>query len=341
MTKTTLEQLAEKAQVSISTVSRVLNGKKGVNEGTRRRVLSVLKGADYGTANAVAATRTNRVIGVLVPEAAQHWGLNSNFIREGFQAVTDIGRQSNYITMVGAFSPDLNDRAEDRMILDREFAGVLLFRTRDEEQDSKPFRDHNIPYIVVNRLLPGSSIPYVGVDHCEASRQATAYLLGCGYRRIGILLGDTRYISHQLYSSGYEEAHAAAGLKVDPSLMVTIELNAEEGYAGTERLIKQRKRPDAMIVPSDRSAIGALKAMRDLHVRVPMDIGLLTLDGTTEAVFANPPLTAVEVPWYEMLALATTLLIRMVEDRPPIEQIGIRFASRLVIRESTRGRSLG
>ena len=128
MTKTTLEQLAEKAQVSISTVSRVLNGKKGVNEGTRRRVLSILAGANYGTANAVAAARNNRVIGVLVPEAAQHWGLHSNFIREGLQAVTDVGRQSNYITMVGAFSPNLGDRAEDRMILDREFAGVLLFR---------------------------------------------------------------------------------------------------------------------------------------------------------------------------------------------------------------------
>ena len=337
MTKTTLEQLAEKAQVSISTVSRVLNGKKGVNEGTRRRVLSILAGANYGTANAVAAARNNRVIGVLVPEAAQHWGLHSNFIREGLQAVTDIGRQSNYITMVGAFSPNLGDRAEDRMILDREFAGVLLFRTRDEEQDSKPFRDHNIPYIVVNRLLPGSSIHYVGVDHCEVSRRATAYLLQCGYRRIGILLGDTHYISHQLYSRGYEEAHAEAGLKVDPALMATIELNAEEGYAGTERLMKQRKRPDALVVPSDRAAIGALKAMWELHIRVPMDVGLLSLDGTNETVFSNPPLTAVEMPWYEMLALSTTLLIRMVEDQPPIEQIGIRFASRLVIRESTRG----
>ena len=152
-------------------------------------------------------------------------------------------------------------------------------------------------------------------------------------------MGDTHYISHQLYSSGYEEAHAEAGLKVDPTLMATIELNAEEGYAGTERLMKQRKRPDALIVPSDRSAIGALKAMRDLRIKVPADIGLLSLDGTYETVFTNPPLTAVEMPWYEMLALSTTLLIGMVEDRPPIEQIGIRFASRLVIRESTRVRS--
>jgi DNA-binding LacI/PurR family transcriptional regulator len=275
----------------------------------------------------------------LVPVAAQHWGLQSNFIQEGLRAVTDIGRHSNYVTMVGAFSPSLQDRAEDRMILDRQFAGVLLFRTRDEEQDSRPFRDHAIPYIVVNRLLPGTAIHYVGVDHCDVSRRATAYLIQSGYRRIGILFGDTSYISHQLYRRGYEEAHAAAGLKVDALLMETIELNAEEGYCGTERLMKRRKRPDALVVPSDRSAIGALKALRDLRIKVPEDVGLLALDGTNEHVFANPPLTAVEIPWYEMLALGTTLLIRMIEDRLPIEQIGIRFASRLVVRRSTRQRS--
>jgi DNA-binding LacI/PurR family transcriptional regulator len=334
--KTTLEQVAEKARVSISTVSRVLNGKQGVNEGTRRRVLSILAGTNYQAVNSSSAPNSNRVLGVLVPVAAQHWGLQSNFIQEGLRAVTDIGRQANYVTMVGAFSPNLEQRAEDRMILDRQFAGVLLFRTRDDEQDSRPFRDHGIPYIVVNRLLPGTAIHYVGVDHCEVSRHATDYLIQRGYRRIGILLGDTHYVSHELYRRGYEEALAAAGLTVDPHLMETIELNAEEGHCGTERLMKQRKRPDALVVPSDRSAIGALKAMRDLRIKVPEQVGLLAIDGTSENLFANPPLTAVEIPWYEMLALGTTLLIRMIEDRPPIEQIGIRFASRLTVRDSTR-----
>jgi LacI family transcriptional regulator len=81
-----------------------------------------------------------------------------------------------------------------------------------------------------------------------------------------------------------------------------------------------------------------LKALRDLRVRVPEDIGFLVLDGTKESAFADPPLTAVEVPWYDMLALGTTLLIKMIEDRPAIEKIGIRFSTRLVERESTRRR---
>lgn len=79
--------------------------------------------------------------------------------------------------MVGAFHPALQDRVEDRMILERKFAGVLLFRTRDEDQDSRPFRDHGIPYIVVNRLLPGIPIHYLGVDHAEVSRRAAEFLL--------------------------------------------------------------------------------------------------------------------------------------------------------------------
>lgn len=336
MTKTTLEQVAEKARVSISTVSRVLNGKSGVNEGTRRRVLSVLAGSNYPNIGTEITQATNRVLGVLVPVAAQHWGLHSNFIQEGMRAVTDIGRQSNYVTMVGAFNPDLRDRTEDRMIAERQFAGVLLFRTKDELEDSLPFREKGIPYIVVNRLLPEMPIHYVGVDHCEVSRKATAYLIKSGYRRIAILLGDTSYVSHRLYLTGYEEAHVASGLGVDVSLIENIQLDSEEGYAATERLMKLKKRPDALIVPSDRSAIGSLKAFRDLKIKVPEDVGLIALDSNSDTMFSTPTLTAVEIPWYEMLALSTTLLIRMVEDKAPLEQIGIRFASRLAVRESTR-----
>lgn len=336
MTRTTLEHVARKAQVSISTVSRVLNGKKNVNEATRRRILSILASTDYGAGEPHNNGAGNRVIGVLVPVAAENWGMQSNFIRESMQAVTDTARQSNYVTMVGAFHPDLHDRVEDRMILERKFAGVLLFRTRDEEHDSRPFRDYGIPYILVNRLLPGTSIHYIGVDHREVSRRAAEFLFESGYRRIGLMVGDPGYISHHFYVRGFEDAHREAGIEFDPSLVETIELSAEEGYSGTERLARRPNPPDAIIVPSDRSAFGALKALRDLRIRVPEDIGLLVLDGTIETAFTNPPLTAVEQPWYDMLALGTTLLIKMIEDKPAIEKIGIRFSTRLVARESTR-----
>ena len=335
--KTTLEYVATKAQVSISTVSRVLNGKSGVNEGTRRRVLAVLSASSYPKAGATSAQRqSSRTLGVLVPVAAQHWGLQSNLIQDGMRAVNDVGRQSGYVTMAGVFDPALRHRTEDRMIRDRQFAGVLLFRTRDEMEETRPFREHGIPCIVVNRLLPELPLHYVGVDHSEVSRKATAYLLKTGYHRIGILLGDTSYVSHRMYLEGYQQAHSDAGVPMDASLTETIELGAEEGYAATSRLLKRRRRPDALIVPSDRSAIGGLKALQDLGAKVPGDIGMIALDSTTGAVFSDPPLTAVEIPWYEMLALGTTLLIKIIEDRCPVEQIGVRFASHLVVRDSTR-----
>lgn len=336
MSRTTLEQVAQKAQVSISTVSRVLNGKANVNEATRRRILSILGNTDYGPLKLQQQRTDTRLIGLLVPVAAESWGIQTNFVQESMKAITDTARQSNYVTMVGAFNPDLGDRIEDRMILEHRFAGVLLFRTRDEDHDSRPFRDHGIPYIVVNRLLDGMPIHYVGVDHAEVSRRATEFLLKNGYRRIGLLVGDPGYVSHHLYTRGFEKAHTQAGVRFDSSLVETIELSAEEGYAGTQRLVSRPRRPDALIVPSDRSAVGALKALRDLKIRVPEDIGLLALDGTRESAFANPPLTAMEQPWYEMLAVGTMLLIKMIEDRPAIEKIGVRFSTRLVIRESTR-----
>jgi DNA-binding LacI/PurR family transcriptional regulator len=337
--KTTLEHVALKAQVSISTVSRVLNGKAGVNEGTRRRVLAVLSSSSYPKTNTGNGhEQSSRTLGVLVPVAAQHWGLQSNLIQEGMRAVNDVGRQAGYVTLAGVFDPALRDRTEDRMIRNRQFAGVVLFRTRNEMEESRVFREHGIPCIIVNRLLPDLPLHYIGVDHAEVSRKAAAYLLESGYRRVGILLGDTNYVSHRLYLEGFQLAHRNAGVAIDASLTETIELGAEEGYTATSRLMKRRKRPDALVVPSDRSAIGALKALRDLGARVPDDIGMVALDSTTGAVFSDPPLTAVEIPWYEMLALGTSLLVKVIEDRCPVEQIGVRFASQLVLRDSTRRR---
>jgi DNA-binding LacI/PurR family transcriptional regulator len=116
---------------------------------------------------------------------------------------------------------------------------------------------------------------------------------------------------------------------------VEIELNAEGGYAGAAALLEQRERPDALVVTGDRPPLGALKALSDKRVRVPLDIGMVALDGTREAAFANPPLTAVEIPWYDMLAMGARLLIDLIENRPPVQQIGVSYSTQLVVREST------
>jgi DNA-binding LacI/PurR family transcriptional regulator len=246
------------------------------------------------------------------------------------------GSQRHNWNVGGCLRLFLGDKAEDEMIARSEFAGAVLFRTRDELRDSEPFRKHNIPFLIVNRLLPGSSLNYIGVDHLNVGFTAAEHLLSCRYQRIGLLLGNRRYASHRLYQQGFEQAHAAAGPAVDPALITEIELNLDGGYAGTRRLMELANPPEALVVSSDRASLGCLKALRDLKLKVPRDISVVAMDGTPETAFANPPLTAVEIPWYDMLALGTKLLIELIEQRPSVEQIGIRYSTQLVIRESTR-----
>ena len=238
--------------------------------------------------------------------------------------------------MVGSYHPELGDKAEDEMIERGDFAGALLFRTLDEMRDSAPFRQRGIPFLVVNRLLPETSLNYVGADHLKVGFTAASHLLQCGYRRIGLLLGSPQYVSHRLYLKGFHDAHAAAGVDADPALVTEIELNMDGGYAGTRKLMEGRKRPEALIITGDRASLGSLKALRELKLAVPRDVGVLAMDGTRETAFADPPLTAVEIPWYDMLALGARLLVDLIEHRPPIEQIGICYSTRLIVRESTR-----
>lgn len=331
-----LHDIARQVGVSVSTVSRVLNGVSGVSEGTRRTVLEAVRQVNYPPLSSQHEPRKSRLIGFLMPVEAESWGVRTNFTEQGLSAIADTAARFNYASMLGSYHATLGNSAEDEMIARREFAGALLFRTRDEMRDSEPFRECNIPFLVVNRLLPGTPLNYIGPDHLKVVLLATEHLLERGYRRIGLLAGSTRYSSHQAYQQGFQEAHAAAGLAVDPSLITEIELNIEGGYTGTRRLMELAARPEALVVTGDRASLGCLKALNDLRIRVPRDAGVVALDGTSETAFANPALTAVEIPWYDMLALGARLLIDLIEHRPPIEQIGVRYATRLVVRDSTR-----
>lgn len=335
LARTTLLHVAQQVGVSASTVSRVLNGVRGVNEGTRQKVLAAVRQINYQRSLADREPGQSRLIGFLMPVEAEEWGLRTSFTEQGVNAINDYAARHNYAAMVGSYNPKLGTKAEDEMIERREFAGALLFRTRDDIADSEPFRRRGIPFLIVNRLLPGTSLNYIGADHSKAGTVATEHLIACGYKRIGLLLGNRRYISHRLYHQAFVEAHKAAGLSLAPERITEIELNNDGGYAGTQQLLDLRPRPDALVVTGDRASLGCLKALLDAKLRVPRDMGVVALDGTRELAFTNPPLTALEIPWYEMLAMGARLLIDLIEHRPPIDQIGISYSTRLVVRGST------
>ena len=334
--KTTLSDVARRVGVSASTISRVLSGAHGVNEATRRKVLTAVRTMNYQAGAASREPGQSRLIGFLMPADAEQWGVRTNFTEEGLRAINDVSASHNYAAMVGSYHPQLRDKAEDEMIVRGDFAGALLFRTRDELGDSAPFLEHNVPFLVVNRLLPETSLNYIGADHLKVGFTAANYLLQCGYRRIGLLLGMPQYVSHRLYLKGFHDAHAGAEVEPDPSLIVEIELNMDAGYAATRELMEQKHRPEAIIITGDRASLGSLKALREMRLNVPRDVGVLAMDGTRETAFADPPLTAVEIPWYEMLAMGARLLIDLIEQRPPIEQVGICYSTRLIVRDSTR-----
>lgn len=324
--KPTLTIIARKAGVSPSTVSRVVNGRAQVNADTRSRVLAAVRAFRYRP----AAGSSSRLLGFLMPVETQHWGLRTPLLQEGLRAMADVARASQYACILGAYSPTLDQTTEDRMLANREFEGVLLFRTKNEEADSEPFRRLGIPFIIVNRLLAETRLNYIGVDHRLAALTAAEHLLACGYRRLGLLVGNTTYISHRLYVKAFREVAVGNGMVRE------IDLTPEDGYAGTQALLATRPRPEALIVTGDRAIHGCLKALREARVRVPQDLGLVNLDGTQEAAYTHPPLTALEIPWYDMLSLGTRLLVDIIERRPALEQIGICFQTRLVVRKSTR-----
>src|SRR5690242_9113147 len=115
--KTTLEEVAREVGVSASTVSRVLSGAPGVNEGTRRKVLTAVRKLNYQLSVAHREQGHSRLLGFLMPAEAERWGVRTNFTEQALKAISDVAAQFNYAAMAGSYNPALGDKAEDGMLL--------------------------------------------------------------------------------------------------------------------------------------------------------------------------------------------------------------------------------
>jgi LacI family transcriptional regulator len=113
-------------------------------------------------------------------------------------------------------------------------------------------------------------------------------------------------------------------------------ISEEAGYEAALRLLSTSA-PRALICCSDRLAFGVLRAAADLRKRIPRDVAVLTIDGTVQAAYTHPALTAIRIPWFEMFTIAAKLLLDMVEETPSVHQVAVRLRCELVVRESTAG----
>ncbi len=328
----TILDVAERAGVSPTTVSHVLNNTRHVNEGTRERVLQAIEELHYRP-NILARSlrrRETKTLGILIPDNA------NPFFAEMVRGIEDTVFDEGYTVLLGNSDgePDKEQRYLD-LFIDKQVDGVVLVAAAMQSEKtvevlSSPF----ISAVVVDREIESGRMDQVLADNLGGGYEATRHLLELGHRRIACITGPSQVTPSAERVTGYRRALEAREMAPDPELVLAGDFRHAGGFRAARTLLGLDQPPTAIFACNDMMALGVLAAAHELGVRVPGELSLVGFDDIALDELVVPRLTTICQPAYEMGSLAAALLLKRLEepDRPVERQI---LETYLVEREST------
>lgn len=331
----TIEEIAALAEVSRSTVSRVLNNHPSVRPEVRSRVLRVIDEQNYApraAARSLASSRTN-VLMLLIPRSAAVI-FSDPFFPLVIQGITEACADDGYFLMLSMVTNEQEQEFYHRILRARYMDGIILLSSDIDDPILPLLVKDGVPLVLIGRHPSFQDVCWVDVENRDAARQAVAHLIDQGHRRIGTITGPLNMVVSIDRRDGYEQALLEAGLPIVPELVVEGNFTQENGYHAMEQLLSLPQPPTAVFAASDATAIGALRALHAAGLRVPDDVAVVGFDDVPLASFAMPPLTTMRQPVQELGSVALQLLVERLEHpRTPRRQV--RLPATLVQREST------
>lgn len=334
-----LKDVAERAGVSIKTVSNVINGYPYVRPDTRARVEQAIAELNYRPNQYAASLRSGRtgVIAVAVPE------LDIPYFAELARHIITAADAHNWTVLIDQTG---GERERERVVV----AGIrdhlidgLIFSPLALTRRDLAARIEQTPMVLLGERVHRGPADHVAIDNVAAAAQATGHLVELGRRRIAAI-GAQRAasgVTAKLRLRGYQRTLEAAGLPTQPDLVApAAKWHRADGARAMAELLDRDTGPDAVFCFNDPLALGAIRALTERGYRVPDDVAVVGVDDIEDGRFSNPPLTTISPDKQQIAQLAVQLLhgrLGADTDQPARE---ITADHRLVIRESTAGRSV-
>ncbi|TDD65408.1 LacI family transcriptional regulator [Jiangella aurantiaca] len=329
--RVSMRTVAERAGVSIATVSYVLSARREVAPSTRRRVERAIDELGYVPNQVARSMRTQRTdtVALIVPSI-----LNPFYpaVARGLQDVLE--PQGSYGIVVCTDGDPGTERRMIEQMVARRVDGIGLSSYLHRGRPFEAAVEAGIPVVLLGSHAPEPGVDAVGPDDVGGGRRAVQYLLERDRRRIGFITGPQGEGPAASRVSGYLAALRDAAVPAADDLVVRADFSREGGREGMRRLLDLAAPPDAVICTNDVVAIGALDVLRELSVRVPQDVAVVGFDDIEAATLVSPALTTIANPARQIgQAVARILLQRMAEDEPQPPQ-AIAFGTHLIQRES-------
>lgn len=334
----TIKDVAKKAGVSPSTVSRVLSNHPRISTQTSNKVKEIMEQLGYHP-NIMAkslVSKTTESICIILPKPAEE--LFSNlFFMELIRGIVTQANRSGYDVLISSGANEKEEvEAVARLLKGRRVDGAILLYSRNDDPVIEFLHANNYPFVIVGRSNDHPDVLSVDTDNVQAAYDATKHLISMGHERIGFVSGPPNLTVSQDRMKGYQNALIDAGLEMRPEWIVEGEFLQDSGYRAMSFIMSLPNRPTALVVVDDMVSFGVLRGLHELNFKVPDDICLVSFNNITLSELSTPPISSIDIGIYHLGYTASQMLIQNIQNGEDITyQTRQIIPHRLMIRESS------
>lgn len=308
-----IKDVARRANVSISTVSHVVNGTRFVSESARKQVQDAIRDLDYVPSAVARSLKSNstKTLGMLIPNCT------NPYFAEIVRSVEDHCFGAGY-TLILCNTDDEPRRQTVylQVLSEKRIDGLIIISTGNDSELLALVEGLTIPTVLLDREISHVHCDLVETAHMQGATMATEHLLGLGHKRIACIGGPTDLNSSVQRIQGWRNALDKAGFSDDAAQLVWhSDFTSQGGYEAMKQVMQSSIKPTAVFVCNDLMGIGALSAAHEAGIRVPQDISLVGFDDIELAHFSSPPLTTVAQPKQRMGEMAVDMLLERIQSK--------------------------
>jgi len=335
----TIRDVAQKAHVHPSTVSRVFSGKASISQATRERVLAAadeLGFRPHAIARSLSTRRTN-TIGIVVPHVFEGF-FDDSFFPQMMRGLLEASYRHDFRLIVGGSKGYEDEIDQIKQIMESSLAdGIVVMSSRMDVDTVGALQKQQTPFVLIGHppSQEQEEIAWVDANNHQATQQAVEFLMSLGHTRIAYIGGDPKNLTTVEREHAYREVMGARGIAIHSGWVDHGYFSEEGGIHVVERLLGLGDQtPTAYYAANDLMAVGIMRALNERGIRVPEDVSVLGTNDAPTTGHTNPPLSTIKVPYAEMAARAVEMLIEHI-TQGAMSKTNYTLDCSLVIRDST------
>ncbi len=331
--KITIHEVAERADVSIATISRVFNGSDLVTKKTRDRIILIMEHMGYipnASARSLSRNKTD-MIGLLLPD------LYGEFFSEIIRGADGVAHKEKYHLLVSSSHSNKEELETAIKMMSGRVDGFIIMSPHLDNETLLTPQLSLVPTVILGSSVPNSEYTSLQIDNLGGAKQITQHLIKLGHRRIAIIRGDIENEDANERLAGYLAVLKSANIKVNDEYIVVGDFTEHTGYRAAQQLLSLRNRPTAIFASNDEMAIGVLRYLREIKVVVPKEIAVAGFDDIQISSLIHPSLTTVHINISELGSLGMEQLLKSIKRMNGKQgREKIILPAQLIVRDSTR-----